>query len=640
MPEVELARRPGVELIKTGSWDTMSGSWTPTPEDLAAAVEAQSCPAIAKPIIKLGHVDKRFDGEPAFGYFENLRLADGGSTLVADQVTLPWLHSVQAAAYPSRSVEGNYRHRCSEGHEHRFVLTAVALLGVTPPAVKTIRNINDLPAAFGLAASEVPEGAEHVQVTILAAEPAPDSDGDDDDEPTGAMVALVPTVDDAARLEVDGGLPANQLHLTLAYLGDAADLDTAARQGLIDVVSSTVNGMPVIDASIFSAAVYNPGDTTDRDTCLVYQVSGDLLGDLQDAVDDALGDPDFSPEPWFAHVTAVYTDDLGRLADLAANVGPISFDRVRIAIAGQVIDIPLVDDPRPDSSEFDTGRLQVPNILMPVSAASADKLREYWVHGKGATKIRWGEKNDFYRCVRQLRPYVTDPRGLCNTYHREALGVAPGQEHVHAAAEPGTTPQAGTLAPILPAAEPELEIQHEEDPVSLSDDMRSRLGLADDADEVAALAAIDELKAKAERTPEPTPEMVAASAAAVEKAEQSEQEKSELRKEVTVLASQVKTMSDELAATKAEKFATVKASVIGDAVKAGKIKPAEREQWEVDYDEAPNAITRVLASIAAGTAVPVAASGSIGDPEPTLDNDAEWAAMVARLDGPHAGKVN
>jgi len=57
-------------------------------------------------------------------------------------------------------------------------------------------------------------------------------------------------------------------------------------------------------------------------------------------------------------------------------------------------------------------------------------LREYWVHGKGAAKIKWGVPHDFDRCVTHLRKYFpTNPKGLCNILHREALGVAPGQEH-------------------------------------------------------------------------------------------------------------------------------------------------------------------------------------------------------------------
>ena len=105
--DVELARREGIELIHTGSWSALSGSWKPTRDDILAAVEAQQCPAVRRPRLKLGHTDPRFneggDGEPALGWIENLRAVDDGNTLVGDQVALPWLSAVQAAAYPSRN---------------------------------------------------------------------------------------------------------------------------------------------------------------------------------------------------------------------------------------------------------------------------------------------------------------------------------------------------------------------------------------------------------------------------------------------------------------------------------------------------------------------------------------------------------
>jgi 2'-5' RNA ligase len=629
MPDVELARRTGVELVKTGRWDTMTGSWNPTPEDLAAAVEAQSCPAIRRPVVKLGHVDTRFDGEPALGWFENLRLGDGGSTLLGDQVTLPWLHSVQAAAYPSRSVEGAYRYRCSEGHQHRFVLTAVALLGVTPPAVKTIRNLNDLPAALGVAASEtdVPDGAERVEVTIMAADPTPD--GDDDDEPTGVMVALIPTAEDAARLVVDGGEPAEQLHVTLAYLGEAADLDAAARQDLIDLVSSAVNGMPTVQAEIFSAAVYNPGDTSDRDTCLVYQVSGDLLDAVHDTVDRALDGVNVAARPWFAHVTAVYTDDLGRLSELVGNVGPVTFDRVRIAIAGQAVDIPLIDNPQPDPDMVDFGGSDDGVYAANAPGGNTDRLKRYWLAGPGLK--RWaGSAHPWTALYHALLRYIKDPdeaKRTASSWYREHFGHMPNQKGVKAAADP---------APELPAAEPEQpNTDPKEDHVSTElSALRSRLGLDEAADLDAITAAVDELKTKADREPDLTPEMVQASAAATKKAEEAEAEKNILASAVDKLSEQVASISGELAAVKAKEAATVKASVIGDAVREGKIKPADRERWETDYDEAPAVTSRILASIAPGTAVPVMASGSIGNPEPDAPTDgvdadeaAAWAGM-------------
>jgi hypothetical protein len=61
----------------------------------------------------------------------------------------------------------------------------------------------------------------------------------------------------------------------------------------------------------------------------------------------------------------------------------------------------------------------------------AHQLMDYWVHGEGAAKIRWGEPNDWYRCVAHLGKYVRDPKGLCTIYHHHALGVWPGQEDAH-----------------------------------------------------------------------------------------------------------------------------------------------------------------------------------------------------------------
>lgn len=155
----ELVRRDGIELIRTGRWAISTGQWTASREDLAAAVAAMSCPAIRKPVLKVGHRDERFtpgDGEPSIGWIDNLRLGDGGHTLVGDYVGVPaWLDSIMASAYPDRSVEGTYRHRCQLGHTHPFVLTGVALLGVTPPGVGTLRSLNDVAALYGVEAAGV-----------------------------------------------------------------------------------------------------------------------------------------------------------------------------------------------------------------------------------------------------------------------------------------------------------------------------------------------------------------------------------------------------------------------------------------------------------------------------------------------------
>jgi phage head maturation protease len=71
---------------------------------------------------------------------------------------------------------------------------------------------------------------------------------------------------------------------------------------------------------------------------------------------------------------------------------------------------------------------------MLTNPSSTERLHQYWVHGEGAAKIRWGEPNDFARCVEHLGKFIKDPQGYCNLAHHAALGIYPA---THAAMEHG-----------------------------------------------------------------------------------------------------------------------------------------------------------------------------------------------------------
>jgi hypothetical protein len=57
----------------------------------------------------------------------------------------------------------------------------------------------------------------------------------------------------------------------------------------------------------------------------------------------------------------------------------------------------------------------------------AEKLRRYWLYGRGALKIRWNTPGDWRRCFRQLAKYM-GPRakGYCSLRHKEATGLWTG----------------------------------------------------------------------------------------------------------------------------------------------------------------------------------------------------------------------
>ncbi|MFE3378711.1 phage minor head protein [Streptomyces anulatus] len=168
---------------------------------------------------------------------------------------------------------------------------------------------------------------------------------------TGAMIALVPTPEDAERLALDGGEEAAELHLTLYFLGQGEDWTEDQRNELIDLVKDRASDLTPISANAFGAAhwnatsdtpswVWSVGDERDRD-----QDSTTLTG-AHDAATEALEDrhgPDIPAQhsPWAAHVCAAYSDDPGLLGALEERLGSITFDRVRVAFAGDHTDIPL-----------------------------------------------------------------------------------------------------------------------------------------------------------------------------------------------------------------------------------------------------------------------------------------------------------
>ena len=145
----DLATLPGVDIVAAGTWQLSTGPATFTTADLEAAIEAAACPAVGNPIIKIGHTDERFDGEPALGQVTNMALAAGGSKIRGDLAGMPgWLAEIAPSAYPQRSVEGQYNLKCSIGHTHPFVITALALLGVTPPGVGVLSGLDGIAALY------------------------------------------------------------------------------------------------------------------------------------------------------------------------------------------------------------------------------------------------------------------------------------------------------------------------------------------------------------------------------------------------------------------------------------------------------------------------------------------------------------
>lgn len=76
-------------------------------------------------------------------------------------------------------------------------------------------------------------------------------------------------------------------------------------------------------------------------------------------------------------------------------------------------------------------------------AGGAENLRQYWLHGKGAMKIRWGTPGDWKRCVRQLTKYLgVRAKGYCQLMHGRATGTWAGKDSHKKAPSPAVKAKA------------------------------------------------------------------------------------------------------------------------------------------------------------------------------------------------------
>jgi hypothetical protein len=223
-----------VELVATGTWAASTGPVTITRAHLDALLAAANDPLVDHAPIRLGHIDPRFDGQPALGWVKPTRIEDrnGRATLIGDLVGMPAkLAALAPTAYRRRSAEILFNFKTGAGKIHAAVLSGLALLGITPPAVKGLADVlalstvttapadgvtalhlaaglEDNPTAAAVLAAAC-DGAtpEHIAALEAAAgvrdtaripPPTPDEPEPDTNRPTEGM-ATMPLTEDRVR---------------------------------------------------------------------------------------------------------------------------------------------------------------------------------------------------------------------------------------------------------------------------------------------------------------------------------------------------------------------------------------------------------------------------------------------------------
>lgn len=153
---------------------------------------------------------------------------------------------------------------------------------------------------------------------------------------TGVMVALFPDPTIADQLQLPGGEPSDELHVTLAYLGEVgAEVKPEDEQAILDAVQAwadtqdpiqaTTNGLGIFhnDPPVTYASVDSPQLPTARQS---------LIEHLDKAGQSPLQDHGFTP-----HMTLKYDD----VRDHTVPSVPMTFTHATVAFAGKRTHIPL-----------------------------------------------------------------------------------------------------------------------------------------------------------------------------------------------------------------------------------------------------------------------------------------------------------
>ncbi|MEQ7008482.1 2'-5' RNA ligase family protein [Actinopolymorpha sp. B17G11] len=248
---------------------------------------------------------------------------------------------------------------------------------------------------------------------------------------TGVMVALYPPPEVAEKVAHPDGSPADSLHVTLAYLGDAADLGQDPQQ-LADIIAGAAVESGPLSGQIGGLGRFPAGDDG-VPTWAPVDVPG--LSDLRERIVAAIaaspaGDKLHTDHGFTPHMTLGY--DLDDVDEVEAT--PVDFGEVHLVVGPDRYPIPLGQRSQVQAGiEAKTAAAVVFEAKeggWDRNAGNAENLRKWYVRGEGAARIAWGVPKDFYRCVEIAGKHMTksQARGYCALRHREAIGVWPGQE--------------------------------------------------------------------------------------------------------------------------------------------------------------------------------------------------------------------
>jgi hypothetical protein len=264
-----------------------------------------------------------------------------------------------------------------------------------------------------------------------AADPPVEQPAEVSDEVEPVGVAVVLTVGNPDAVTIDGGDPAEKMHVTLGYW-DGPDASEDVVAALTEWVNEGHLGQP-IEVKVTGTAKFGADDPQAG----VLVVEHEALNVLRESLEDVA-----PPDPDHPHFTPHLTQGYG--VDPMPPSGSVVLDGIALWRNDEVLAEwkptaeMLTEDEAFDRADAET-RIAMSDAERAAALTAANtrdgpgwlthpkdtqRLRNYWTKGPGAGKIGWGSEGDLTRCERFLRKYVGPmwSWGTCNNLHHVVFG--------------------------------------------------------------------------------------------------------------------------------------------------------------------------------------------------------------------------
>jgi len=197
--------------------------------------------------------------------------------------------------------------------------------------------------------------------------------GDAPPQHTGTMIAWYPTTGQSRQIAEEGGESADELHVTIAYLGETSDHDERAVEAIRRVLREETLKQPPMDGSLGGVGRFNPSEGGDGKSPVIALVDVPGLSEFRTRIVHALEregvefprDHGFTP-----HMTIRYDepgmDDLAARGIPQIETTPISVDKVW-----------LVRDGKREEFTLDSGVGQVSGMVPSHVKAADDDARNF-----------------------------------------------------------------------------------------------------------------------------------------------------------------------------------------------------------------------------------------------------------------------